>query len=183
MRRRAIDRVPENSAVLDLGCGTGELALALRRTKNCRVTGIDLSKKMIDFAKERSPYPDVTFECEDAVALVGDLADGSFDVAVATQLLHEINEGQQIAIIKGMFRVAGQALILDWKPPLSVLGPGVVGRVIEGTIGRDHHAKFLAYLEAGGILGLVEKAGMGSYLTETVAFDHGVSQLAVLSRA
>jgi hypothetical protein len=59
----------------------------------------------------------------------------------------------------------------------------VVGRVIKATIGRDHHANFFGYLEAGGILGLVEKAGMGSYVTETVAFDHGVSQLAVLSRA
>lgn len=170
MRRRAIDRVPENSTVLDLGCGTGELALGLRRSKNCRVTGIDLSKKMIDFARERNPYSDLTFECKDVVA-------------VASQLLHEISEDQQIAIIQGMVRVAGQALILDWKAPLSLLGPGLVGRVIEGTIGRDHHAKFLAYLEAGGILGLVEKAGVGSYLRETATFNRGEGQLVVLSRA
>jgi SAM-dependent methyltransferase len=182
MRRIAFDRVLEGSTVLDLGCGTGEFALALRAGKNCRVTGFDLSEKMIDFAQKRNPYAEVTFELRDAVAAVQDLAADSFDVAVVSQLLHEIAGDQQMAVLQGVARVARKALIMDWNPPLSVLGPGVVGRVIEGTIGRDHRDKFLAYLKSGGAAGLVQKAGLGHYVAETTTYNRGTGQLVVLRR-
>jgi glycosyltransferase involved in cell wall biosynthesis len=37
----AFDMVPENSRVLDLGCGGGYMGEVLERTKRCRVTGVD----------------------------------------------------------------------------------------------------------------------------------------------
>ncbi len=37
----ALDRVPENSRVLDIGCGGGYVGAALERRKHCRVTGVD----------------------------------------------------------------------------------------------------------------------------------------------
>lgn len=37
--------------VLEVGCGTGRLGLELRKTKNCKVYGIDISEKAIEIAK------------------------------------------------------------------------------------------------------------------------------------
>jgi SAM-dependent methyltransferase len=182
LRRRIVERVPEGATVLDLGCGTGELALTLRGKKNCRVQGFDLSKTMIDFAQKRNPHPDVTFELKDAVSAVQGLADDSFDVAVVSQLFHEITLDQQIAILQGVARVAGKALIADWRAPLSPLGPGAIGRLIEGTIGREHRTNFLAYLAAGGVIELVKKAGLGARVAETALYTMGVGQLVVLGR-
>jgi ubiquinone/menaquinone biosynthesis C-methylase UbiE len=182
MRQRILERVPEDSTVLDLGCGTGELALMLRATKSCRVAGFDLSQKMIDFAQRRNPFPEVAFGRADAVAVIGDLPDDAYDVAVVSQFLHEIAEEQQVAILKGMARVARMAVFADWNPPLPVAGPGAIGRLIEASVGRDHRARFLAYLESGGIVGLLEKAGLAGRVSEKVTYNRGTGLLVTLGR-
>jgi SAM-dependent methyltransferase len=49
-RDSVFDRVTPGTAVLDVGCGTGELAFALREDRGCRVVGADLSQKMLGFS-------------------------------------------------------------------------------------------------------------------------------------
>jgi len=39
---------------LDLGCGNGSITLALARKYNCRVTGVDVSEKLISLANEQA---------------------------------------------------------------------------------------------------------------------------------
>ena len=54
--------------VLDVGCGAGELSLALARGRpNVRVTGVDISTQLIKVARERaSNLANVAFEVADA---------------------------------------------------------------------------------------------------------------------
>ena len=180
-RRQAFERIPEGSTVLDVACGTGELALALRERKNCHVLGIDLSQRMIDFARKRNPYDEVTFELKDAVAGLQELAEESFDLAVVSQLLHEVPGDVQVPILHSVTRVAGKTLLLDYGAPRSVLGPGAVPRLIEGTVGRDHRPNFRAFVASGGLAGLVERAGLGAQVVERFAYAAGTGQLIVLS--
>ncbi|MDD5194873.1 MAG: class I SAM-dependent methyltransferase [Candidatus Omnitrophica bacterium] len=76
--------VPENSLVLDIGCGMGILMKRLKEEKNCRVFGVDISRQAIDFVIKNNmagviakvppiPYPSKTF-----------------DVVVATELLEHL---------------------------------------------------------------------------------------------
>jgi SAM-dependent methyltransferase len=53
---------------LDLGCGAGELSLALARGRpQCRVVGLDISPPLIEVARERGGYlVNVAFEVADA---------------------------------------------------------------------------------------------------------------------
>ncbi|MBO9516763.1 MAG: class I SAM-dependent methyltransferase [Porphyrobacter sp.] len=59
-----------SEAVLDIGCGAGELSLALARTQpGSRVTGIDISPQLLNIAKDRARnLSNVRFELADAAA-------------------------------------------------------------------------------------------------------------------
>jgi SAM-dependent methyltransferase len=56
------------ASVLDIGCGAGELSLALARGRpKCRVLGVDISPRLIAAARERgSRLDNATFELADA---------------------------------------------------------------------------------------------------------------------
>lgn len=55
-------------AALDIGCGAGELSLALgRRYPDARVVGVDISPQLVAVARERGVnHPNVSFELGDA---------------------------------------------------------------------------------------------------------------------
>lgn len=62
----AISREPGHR-VVDVGCGGGELSLAIGHARpDALVTGIDISRDLIETARSRSGPPNVTFEEADA---------------------------------------------------------------------------------------------------------------------
>lgn len=66
-------------SALDLGCGTGSLAVALAE-RNFKTVGIDLDKKMIEIAQHKAKaVNDVTFLVEDMTKIQRSFKAGSFD--------------------------------------------------------------------------------------------------------
>jgi SAM-dependent methyltransferase len=57
-------------SVLDIGCGAGELSLAIGRGRpHCRVIGVDISPQLVDAARERGTHhSNVAFELADAAS-------------------------------------------------------------------------------------------------------------------
>jgi len=79
--------------ILDVGCGTGELACQLLvRYPDIEVVGVDVDADAIDRARDRAQRRDVadraTFRVRDATEI-----EGSFDAAVFFMSLHEIDPG------------------------------------------------------------------------------------------
>ena len=73
--------------VLDLGCGTGHLAVALKaRAPDCRITGVDLAAPYIEHAQRRPDAHGIEFRVANACAL--DLPDASFDRVLSLLVLH-----------------------------------------------------------------------------------------------
>jgi SAM-dependent methyltransferase len=73
--------------VLDVGCGTGHLAVAvLERSASAIVRGIDLAPVYIDYARSRNPSPRLEFCVGDACALT--FPDGTFDCVLSLLVLH-----------------------------------------------------------------------------------------------
>jgi ubiquinone/menaquinone biosynthesis C-methylase UbiE len=85
----ALEDVPAPTHVLDLGTGTGVVALALaERYPEGEVVGIDLSPGMVEEARQKlSPElaGRVRFEVGDASALA--CADGAFDLVVLSNMI------------------------------------------------------------------------------------------------
>jgi len=113
--RETIARMPEShpERVLDVGCGSGTLLKALRRTlPNSALTGVDMSEEMLSVARAKLDH-DVKLQRGFAEALP--FADGSFDLVVSTSVFHFIRApGQALGEFARVLRPGGRVLITDW---------------------------------------------------------------------
>ena len=66
-------------SVLDAGCGSGISARALHDHFNCRLLGVDLSKKMVAAGRALCPEPEIRLVVGDGERLVGLAAGQRFD--------------------------------------------------------------------------------------------------------
>ena len=88
--------VAVGETVLDVGCGTGSLTLAVGEKANvAAVTGIDLSEPYIAFARSRTEDKRITFETGDACAL--SYPDGAFDRVMAMLVLNFVPDAPRAA--------------------------------------------------------------------------------------
>jgi SAM-dependent methyltransferase len=78
--------------VLDVGCGTGTLSLALAQN-GAKVVGMDASASYLDGARRLRSHPNVTYEHGDACHLQY----GTFDVCVSTLAIDVIPEVDLVA--------------------------------------------------------------------------------------
>jgi SAM-dependent methyltransferase len=92
------DNVRENSAVLDLGCGAGMLALLKR--KGVTLTGVDLSDECVGAAR-RNGYDETVRSTLEALPF----NDASFDYVVSLDVLGHIPAGQKDVVLAEMKRV------------------------------------------------------------------------------
>ena len=176
-----VNLIPENSKVFDAGCGTGALSLLLKERKNCRVVGADLSLRMIDFAQKSNPYDDVIFLHMDIGNVTG-YEENSFDYSIMCQVIHELPADQQIKVINELMRVGRETIILDFNSPLPKNTGGLSIRMIDGTLGRNHYGNFKSYITSGGIIGILERAGLKSKLIESSILKGNCMQVVVLAQ-
>jgi SAM-dependent methyltransferase len=102
--RHLLNRLAEDvrgrGLVADLGCGPGHVARYLH-DQGVRMLGIDLSPRMIDSARQRSP--DIEFRVGDMRTL--DLPDGALAGIVAFYSLIHIGEPEMGATLRELRRV------------------------------------------------------------------------------
>lgn len=95
---------------LEIGCGTGEFCRLLA-LKSDQVTGIDLSKKMIEKAKENSFLSNIDFVNQDITEC--DYPDGTFDCIVSIATMHHLPYLVLLKSLKKWLKPEGMLLILD----------------------------------------------------------------------
>jgi demethylmenaquinone methyltransferase/2-methoxy-6-polyprenyl-1,4-benzoquinol methylase len=113
--------------VLDLGCGTGALAVMIAR-KGVHVTGVDISAAMLGQAAERIReevlQEQVTLREMGAVDLDTVFADGCFDAVTSTLVFSELSDDEidyTLAECRRVLRAGGRLLIADEVLPDSAL--------------------------------------------------------------
>jgi demethylmenaquinone methyltransferase/2-methoxy-6-polyprenyl-1,4-benzoquinol methylase len=112
----------ENARVLDLCCGTGDMAFALsRRGSHAQVTGADFSHAMLKLALAKTTRGKVKWIEADALQLP--FAEQSFDLVTSAfgfRNLADYDAGLQE--IRRVLRADGEFGILDFSEPKGILG-------------------------------------------------------------
>jgi len=113
--------IPTNARVLDLACGTGDLAFAAaRRVAAGTMVGIDASAAMIDLARRRA---DAERRHDTVRFVVGDIsflddADASADAIIAGYALRNVPDHERvIAEIARVLKPGGVLATLDFYRP------------------------------------------------------------------
>ena len=151
--------VQQNSAAVDIGCGTGALAFRLAKEKGCTVHGVDLATGKIARAndqKANANFPKVQFSEADATRLEG-ISDQQFDVATMSLFLHSLPENVRHQVLREAIRVAKKLVIADYvtKQLRSFSGFAVKG--IERLAGGEHFQSFKQFSESGGLETLLDE--------------------------
>ncbi|HCX71737.1 MAG TPA: class I SAM-dependent methyltransferase, partial [Firmicutes bacterium] len=129
----------ERIRILDLGCGTGlELKEIIKKTPQARVTGIDMSRKMLDLLAEKHKNSTIFLELiQDSYETVV-LSSEAYDYAVSVMSVHHLLPDRKLALYKKVW---------------SALKPG--GLYIEGdyvvtpATERALMAEYLEMLDSG----------------------------------
>ena len=99
-------------AVLDVGCGSGDFARALRRRSSARVILADISP-VVRVIAARTVARTVDVQLMDADARSLPLADGSVDVAHASLLMHHLDPPEAVAALREMRRVSRNGIVIN----------------------------------------------------------------------
>lgn len=156
--------------VLDLGCGTGTLALALKRAApGASVSGVDGDEAMLTQGRAKAGAEGLDVALGQALAQELPFTDGAFDVVVSSLFFHHLERAgkeQAAAEMVRVLRPGGRVVIADWgRPrdlPMAIASLGI--RLFDGHAPtRDNLAGRLPAILAGA--GLSEVAERGSYRT------------------
>ncbi|MFJ5839297.1 class I SAM-dependent methyltransferase [Streptomyces shenzhenensis] len=97
--------------VLDLGCGTGSLAL-LAAEQGHRVTGVDLSPAMVDLARAKTAGRDAVFLVGDAAA--PPVGERRFDAVLVRHVLWTLpGPGRVLRHWTGLLRPGGRLVLVE----------------------------------------------------------------------
>jgi len=156
-------RLQAGESVLDVGCGTGSLALEAKRRvgPNGTVRGIDGSPEMIARSAKKARKAGLEIEFENAPAQALPFADGCFDVVLSTLMFHHLPRSSREHCAREMRRVArpgGRVLVVDFARSARKEPAGFLDHLHRHG-GVDPN-EIVAHLE-GARLKIVERGNVG----------------------
>ena len=126
LRKKTIElgRIQPGEQVLDVGCGTGKLALIVARRagragRAGRVVGVDPSTEQIAWARSKAVQRNVPVEFQIGVIENLPLPDQTFDVVLSTLMMHHLPaplKRQGLAEVARVLKPGGRLIIADFKP-------------------------------------------------------------------
>jgi ubiquinone/menaquinone biosynthesis C-methylase UbiE len=154
-------RLKPGDAVLDVGCGTGSLAIAAKRHVGPTgiVNGVDASAEMLARAVKKTMRAGADVAFEQATAQALPFSDARFDVVFSTVMLHHLSHHAREECVREMRRVlqpGGSVVVVDFAPQTQQKG------FLRG-LHRHGHVKLediIANLEAAG-LKVTESGALG----------------------
>lgn len=104
--------------ILDLGCGSGTLALMLAAsTPDLRITGVDGDPAMLAQARRKAAQAGVALQFDEALAQQLPYADARFDTAASSLFFHHLDRDTKVAAMREVWRVlrpGGCFHVADW---------------------------------------------------------------------
>ena len=149
-REKTLDLVSlkPGESVLDIGCGTGTLAIAAKRRvgPGGRVCGVDASPEMLARARKKAHKAGVEVTFERGIVEALPFPDRQFDVVLSTVMLHHLGRGarQQCAQeARRVLKAGGRVLAIDFARPAQ-------GK--KGLLDHFHHHGYLNFQDLSALL-------------------------------
>jgi ubiquinone/menaquinone biosynthesis C-methylase UbiE len=163
-REKVLDlaRLEPGASVLDVGCGTGTLAIAAKRRigHDGKVSGIDASPEMIGRASKKARNAGVEIEFRNQSIGALPFADGQFDVVFSTVMLHHLpRKVREVGMreIRRVLKPGGRVLVVDFAG--TERQHGLLGH-LHRRHGHVSPAEIIALLKNAG-LNVVESGAVG----------------------
>ena len=146
-------RLKAGEAVLDVGCGTGDLTLRAARRVGAegRTAGIDASPNMVKIARRKAAKKgrDVDFR----VASIEDLpfADGEFDAALSSFMIHHLPDDLKLrglAEVRRVLKPGGRFVAVDLKPGKGIAG--FISHLIGHSLPDDYAEQLRSIISEAG---------------------------------
>jgi ubiquinone/menaquinone biosynthesis C-methylase UbiE len=157
-------RLAPGECILDVGCGTGTLAIAAKRVlgPTGTVHGIDASPEMIARARKKAKKAGVEVEFAHAVAETLPFPDARFDVVLTSMVIHHLPRDERQHCFREMRRVLkprGRLLAVDLGGP---------GKKKRGLIAHFHrHHRF----DIRDVVPMLSEAGLSDVESGEVGFS------------
>ena len=122
-KRRLIEQARPRAGqrILDLGCGTGTLALMVRQVEpGTEVVGLDADPEMLSQAEAKARRATLSVRFDEGRSDALPYGNESFDRVLATLFFHHLTDEVKEATIAEVARVlrpGGELHVADWGPP------------------------------------------------------------------
>ena len=122
-KRRLLEhaRIKDGEAVLDIACGTGTLAIEIKKDNpKAKVAGLDGDRTILAKARAKAKEAGVKIEWQRGLSNELPYDGRSFDCVVSTLFFHHLTDEAQADTaeeIRRVLRLGGRVLIADWGRP------------------------------------------------------------------
>jgi len=160
IKRRLLDSaaIGAGTAVLDLGCGTGTLAImAAARAPSARVVGLDIDPAILAIARRKVARAGAQVVLAEGSATDPPFVPASFDRVLTTLVLHHLSTPQKrraLAAARRLLRPGGELHVADFGQPHTPLM-----RLAARTFGMFDGEETTRANLRGELPGLVREAG------------------------
>lgn len=172
LKGRLIDQaaIAPGHDVLDVGCGTGTLAiLAKTREPRARVVGLDGDARVLEIAKRKIAAARVDVVLREGLANAAEVfAPESFDRILTSLVLHHLTTEEKalaLAAMRRWLRPSGELHVLDFGPQDNP----VLACVARGVVWLDGAARLQDNLD-GRLPELIRDAGFANVEETSRAF-------------
>lgn len=146
---RKLELLHPKVRVLDIGCGIGRIERAICGDVES-VTGVDVSSRMVELARQKVPADNVTFQLVDGRSLNG-VASGNFDLCVSFLVFQHLPRPVMAAYFSEVARVLKRTGRFFFQLPLAAEG--------QHPEPPAHHPFGMRYYTADQVQGLLDQHG------------------------
>jgi ubiquinone/menaquinone biosynthesis C-methylase UbiE len=166
--------IGRNNNVLDLGCGTGTMAILIRqRRPESTVVGVDGDPKVLDIARRKAAKASLSIQFDKSLADRLPYSEGSFDRVLCSLVLHHLTYDGKIGALREARRVlkpGGSVHIADFGPPVGWYAALVARLVARGERLRENLEGRLPQLMAKAGFQEIKEPGYLNTIFGTVVF-------------